>query len=602
MTDVMVPMRDGVRLHTRLYLPEGGPHPALLRRTPYPWEWMGVEEFNEPNCKVAENGYALAVQYVRGRFESEGDFEPFRHDVADGYDSIQWLAEQPWCSGAVGMYGLSYESSVQTAAVVSGHPALKCIVPQAFGTSFADGFPYYSPGIFSLGQAVAWAAQIVSEREAEALVGETATSGGGSSEDTVETGNEIYEMYRTAASAGWHEGLLDMTAAFRDQLLPVLDLRPGGELELMQKYAPWWRSWVQAETASHPYWAQISIADRDDLALPALHISGWFDQFAAATIERFARWSSRASTPEFRAAQRLIVGPWAHGLSGEQWHGHVRATPEAELFSHPDIERFHRRWLHQDEQSLADSAPIHLYVMGDNVWRAEQEWPLKRTVWTRLYLYSEGAANTEYGDGKLSMAAPVAASEGSASDSYWYDPADPVPAIGGAVVPALVLPGPGPFDQRSAEQRRDVLVYTAPACDTDLEVTGPVNADLWVSTSAVDTDFTAKLVDVFPDGAAIFICQGIVRPSVTALAGKELTPGATYHVRIDLAPTSYVFQAGHSIRLEVSSSCFPVYDPNPNTGGRYSGGTPAEHVVAEQHVFHEHDRPSHLTLPVIPRA
>ncbi len=593
-SDVKVPMRDGVLLHTRLYLPEGGPHPALLRRTPYPWEWMGADAFNEPNEAVARRGYALAVQYVRGRFSSEGEFEPFRDDVSDGFDSIDWLVEQDWCTGRVGMYGQSYEATVQAAALVSGHPALKCIVPQAFGASFVDGFPYASPGVFSLGSAIGWAFQVASENEAAAAE-PTEPSPEDADVDDTDAGNAVYEMYKQAAKSGWHEGLGEFTTQFRDALIPLMSMRPGRDLEPMQTYAPWWRDWVDSHTASHPYWSDVSAADRDDLILPALHISGWFDQFLQATIDRYARWSSRAATPADRAAQRLIVGPWAHGLSSAQWDGHVDASPELEMFDHPDIESFHRRWLHDDHSSLDRDAPIKLFVIGDNVWRDEWEWPLARTSWTRLYLHSDGdAAGT---GGTLDSSTP----DVEAPDGYDYDPTDPVPAVGGAVIPGLVLPGPGPYDQREVEARPDVLTYTGQPLDQDLEVTGPVSVDLWAQTAAIDTDFTAKLVDVFPTGEAVFICQGLVRPRLL-LGGDALDASATYHVKVDLTSTSYVFRAGHSVRLEISSSCFPVWDVNTNTGSHYFDDTTGATCVAHQQVFHDRKRPTHLTLPVIPRG
>lgn len=596
--DVTVTMRDGVTLHTRLYLPDGGPHPALLRRTPYPWEWMGVDAFNNPNKAIAERGYALAVQYVRGRFDSQGEFEPFRNDVEDGYDSIEWLTEQNWCTGKVGMYGISYEASVQTAAVLSGHPALKCIVPAAFGTTFVDGFPYAAPGVFSLGSSLGWAFQAAVDLQAEsaALEAPDPDLQEQQSEDTNST-DAIYEMYRQAAEVGWHEGLLEFTNQFRDALLPLMESGPAKDLEPMRTFAPWWRKWVESHAARHPYWSEVSAAERDDLIVPALHISGWFDQFLQGTIDRYSRWSSHASTPADRQAQRLILGPWAHGLSSAQWDGHLAASPELEMFDHPDIASFQSRWLQDEAPSTLDQeAPIRIFVMGDNVWRDEWEWPLARTNWTRLYVHSAGDASGA--GGSLDSTAPNA----EPADTYVYDPSDPVPAIGGAVIPGVVLPGPGPYDQTEVENRADVLTYTGQPLVEEVEVTGPVTVDLWIQSSAVDTDFTAKLVDVFPTGEAVFICQGIVRPCVSDLGGAQLVEGSTYHLKVELTSTSYVFQVGHSVRLEISSSCFPVYDVNPNTGSRYFDDTTGDSVSANQVVFHDSQRPTHLTLPVIPRT
>jgi putative CocE/NonD family hydrolase len=448
-----------------------------------------------------------------------------------------------------------------------------------------------------MGAAIGWAAQVAGEAKAAeaaqaALSSPVESVDEPSVEPSEEAGNEIYAIYQQAVEAGWHEGLGEMTRQFSDALLPVLAERPGRSLAMMATHAPWWTDWLDSATSTAPYWSQDSAARREELAIPALHVSGWLDPFLQPTIDRFLAWSSRARTPELRAAQHLVIGPWAHGLSGAQWDGHVRATPEAELFAAAEVEWFQRRWLHDDLTALEASAPLRIFVMGANVWRDEWQWPLARTEWTPLYL---GGAGASADGGTLSLELPTE----EQPDSYDFDPADPVPAIGGAVLPGLVVPGPGQYDQRPVESRDDVLVYTAAPCTADLEVTGPVSVDVWVETSAVDTDFTAKLVDVFPDGRSVFVCQGIVRPTV-GLPGS-LEPKATYHLRIDLTSTSYVFKAGHAIRLEVSSSCFPQWDVNPNTGRHYATDESGETVVARQTVHHDPKHPSHVTLPVIPR-
>ncbi len=377
------------------------------------------------------------------------------------------------------------------------------------------------------------------------------------------------------------------------------------------EYAPWLDQWLAfIDDPDAEFWRDFDWEQhRDSVNIPMLHHTGWFDIFIRGQLKDFAALSARDGGP----FQKLIIAPEDHvGVS----LGSAAATPIGERSFPVDYamddyavskmpsstegqlsRRWCQHWLQDRDTGLLDEAPVTLYVQGDDVWRDEQEWPLARTVWTPLYLQSRGGANSARGDGELSFDAPK--DHMSEPDRYSYDPAQPLQAKGGTFLNIGIAPGV--FEQSSIENRQDVLVYASGVLDTDLEVTGPVAMKLWAATSAVDTDFTAKLVDVAPDGQAFNICDGVTRLRFRKDRPGLVTPGEEQEVDIELSPTSYVFKAGHKIRLQVSSSNFPLFDPNPNTGKSLLTDTTNEMVVAEQTVFHDRLRPSHLVLPIIPR-
>jgi uncharacterized protein len=335
--------------------------------------------------------------------------------------------------------------------------------------------------------------------------------------------------------------------------------------------------------------------------VPALHIGGWFDIFVANTARSFTQLKARAGTEEAREGQRLIIGPWDHlnatGIYPDRRFG-LTADAITQDFTGQHL-RFFDRWVRDRPGALDGSAPVKIFVMGVDLWREEQDWPLPDTTYVPYYLHGSGRANTAAGDGELSTEAPAQ----TAADTFLYDPRRPVPSLGGRVMAPSTANGAGPVDQRPAEARDDVLCFTSPVLTEPLEVTGHVSLTLYASSSAPDTDFTGKLVDVFPDGRAIFLTDGIIRARYRhSLAEPEpLTPGEPYELSLDLSVTSNVFLPGHRIRLEVSSSNFPRFDRNTNTGGVIADEPAEEAIVAVNRVLHGPDYPSRLILPVISR-
>lgn len=331
--------------------------------------------------------------------------------------------------------------------------------------------------------------------------------------------------------------------------------------------------------------------------VPALHVGSWFDVFQRSTLSAYTSFRKYARTEEARSSQRLIMGPWTHGhyaqpspIVGGVDFGREAATDMLSI----QIAWFDR-YLKNQTGDAKDDAPVKIFVMGDNVWRDEQEWPLARTVYTDVFLHSASHAATDPDDGTLSTTRPG----DEPSDHYDYDPANPVPSHGGNT---MTIPN-GILDQRACEERPDVLVYTGDVLDTDLELTGPVQLVLHTGSTAPDTDFIAKLVDVHPDGTAHNVVDGVLRTRFrnSDIEPELMTPGEVYELTIDMWATSYVFKAGHRIRLDITSSDFPRYDRNPNTGNAWGTDTDADLVTATQTIHHSTRHPSRLILPIVPR-
>ena len=550
--DVKVPMRDGVRLSADIYSPRGqsGPFPVVLSRTPYDnmSEWIV-----EPATFYPQHGYVYVAQDVRGRFDSEGEFTPWVNEFSDGHDTIEWIGSQPWCDGNVGMAGPSYVGNVQWQAAAMGSRYLKAIVPRVIGDNLYES-PHYQGGAFQLGWTATWSF---------ATAGRTAQN---------------IELYN------W------------PQLFPTLPLRDFAELA--GKDLPYFRDWVD-----HPdyddYWRALAINERyQDIKVPVLQIGGWYDFFATGTMNNFVGMRARGGSDRARGNQAAVMGPWIHkaALENTTHAGEVDFGTGSTLDLMEIELRWFDRWLKGKQNGADREPPLKLFVMGVNEWRDEHEWPLARTHFTPYYLHSGGSANSLLGDGTLSMQAPA----GEPHDSYTYDPSFPAPTNGGCncCVPDIV--DWGAFDQKPVEHRSDVLVYTSEPLTEELEVTGPVIVKLFASTDGRDTDFTAKLVDVHPDGYARNLCDGIIRGRYRESTSTQrlLEPGTVYEFTIDLWPTSNVFLKGHRIRVDISSSNFPRFDRNPNTGHVF--GRDAEMRVASQQVLHDAAHPSHIILPVIP--
>jgi uncharacterized protein len=572
--DIMVTMRDGVRLATDAWIPDGGePAPVLLVRLPYGKDMNTLYAYGlVPNVfALVEAGYAVVYQDCRGTFRSGGEFVPMVNEPADGADTVAWLRRQPWCDGAIGSFGASYLGFVQWASALATD-GVKAIAPAVTTTEYYTT-PWYSEGgALSLHALQTWTTLM-----ALADVQRAVTAGSGDPQ-------ALMGLAAMAADPDAHLAALPVRA------------RP-----LLEKQWPWW-----ADILGHPardrFWQDLSVADRfEEITVPALNIGGWFDIFIGSTARTFTELKRRAGSAEARDGQRLIIGPWDHlnstGVYPDRRFGLTADALYADLTG--AHQRFFDRWLRGRDGAMAGDAPVRIFVMGVDEWRDEQDWPLPGTRYTDYYLDSSGRANTAYGDGQLRLEAPG----DERADVYLYDPRRPVPTLGGRVMNPSTANAAGPVDQRRAEARGDVLCYTTPVLEHPVEVTGHVSLTLFVSSSARDTDFTGKLVDVFPDGRAIFLTDGILRARYrSSLAEPEpLTPGAVCEVRLDLSVTSNVFLPGHRIRLEVSSSNFPRFDRNTNTGGTVTEDGEEDVQVAVNRVFHGPGRPSRLVLPVIER-
>lgn len=544
--DVPIPMRDGVRLYANVYRPQAeGKFPVLVIRLPY-----GKDEYY---CQMpaigkfwARKGYAAVIQDVRGKFTSEGTFEPFEHEVADGYDTVDWAAKQPWSDGNVGVMGESYYGYTTWAAAVSQHPNLKCIAPANINMDVYSSA--YRQGAFDLQLMGDWA------------IGMDAST------------------YQNALRLDhWH--------------LPLIAMDDAAGIP----------SYSYKRLVANPYgggaWDGINLNGwYDQISIPILHLGGWYDVFLNGTIGDWQEIRSARSGSPSAAPQWLVLGPWDHESTTDETHriGQLDIGDKSATTQWDVRQAFFDYCLKGMETELASQPGVQIFVVGDNDWRLEREWPLARTRYTDYYLHSDGAANTAQGDGSLSPVPPG----DEAPDQYTYDPQDPVQYATGVDYWSLAEKMK---DRAKVEGRDDVLVYTTAALSEDVEITGPISATLYAASSAPDTDFTVALVDVSPDGSTHLVQEGIIRASFRE--GPDLRspvePGKVYEYVLDLWATSHVLKAGHRIRVEVSSSNFDRYDRNLNTGKDF--GLSAETVPATQTIYHSSEYPSRITLPVIPR-
>ncbi len=564
-----VTMRDGVTLYADVYRPDvDAPLPVLLQRTPYDKSQSRTGTLEV--MRAASHGYAVVIQDTRGRYTSEGEFYPFLDEADDGYDTVAWCAAQPWSSGKVGMFGRSYVGATQWLCAITNPPNLTCIAPGITASDYYEGWTYQG-GALAWGFALSWTMRQLT----------MANMGAISSRHDVPDGTR----------AGLLAAFNELECTFRHQ--PIVDLP-----HLKAPLAGYMYDWIR-HSSSDDYWNRWRIEDHyAHITTPALHVGGWHDIFLLGTLRNFVGMRSQAEDAAARGGQQLIVGPWHHGpfgeISGEFFFG-LGANGAA-----IDIEgiqlKWFDHWLKGEDNGAAGDSPVRLFVMGRNEWRDEQEWPLARTQYTDYYLHSDGRANTATGDGSLSVEAPG----GEAPDVFVYDPRDPVPTHGGALCcgPSFV-PG-GAFDQQAIEARGDVLCYTTPPLESDVEVTGPLTVTLFAATTGEDTDFTAKLVDVEPCGAARSLVDGIIRARYRQGTdeSRPITPGKVEEYTIDLVATSNVFKAGHRIRLEISSSNFPRFDRNFNTAGDPWAATKS--VPALQTIHHDGQHASRIRLPIIP--
>ena len=563
--NVAARMRDGVTLFADVYRPtEDGGYPVILMRLPYNKD--GAQSFvYAPPQFYASHCYLVVIQDVRGQYTSEGTFYAFRDEAKDGYDTIEWAARLPGANGKVGMYGFSYVGATQWMPATLKPPSLVTIVPAMTSSDYYDGWSYEG-GAWSLAFQESWPLVTI------ALSGARRLGDQGIIDRMSEAAGKLWDTYK---------------------YLPIKDYpwlfpqRPD--------VAPYFYDWIEHNTWDD-YWKQWSIRTRyDQVQVPALNFSGWYDVFMNGAIENFTGMRAKGGSEVARKGQKLVVGPWIH-LPWQPKVGEMDFGPEAQNPIDELQLRWFDYWLKGKSNGVDAEAPVRVFVMGANKWRSAESWPIPGTRFTEYYLHSRGAANTRHGNGWLSTEKPGA---DEAPDRYRYDPANPVPSKGGHSCCRAETAPVGPFDQTSIQERADVLVYTTAPLAKPVEVTGPITVTLYASSSAKDTDFTAKLTDVHPDGKAILLNNGIIRASFRDSLERPapIEPGKVYAYKIAIWPTSNLFKAGHRIRLEISSSNFPHYDRNPNTGRRF--GIDRELAIAEQTVFHDPQRPSRIVLPVM---
>ncbi|HSE21201.1 MAG TPA: CocE/NonD family hydrolase [Pyrinomonadaceae bacterium] len=551
---VRAKMRDGVSLVADIYRPVSPEKfPVLVKRTPYNRAGE-AEEANE----LASNGYVVVVQDTRGRYESEGIFYPFRDESNDGYDTVEWAAKLDQSNGKVGMFGGSYVGATQMLAAMAVPPHLLAIFPFVTSSEYYDGWTYQNGALMQWFTS-SWTSILAVDtlrRNSEAAMAPKDWVG--------QLPVEKYQILKPATS---------------------------------EALAPYFHDWVTHEL-NDSYWKPWRVSDHyAEMKVRGLYAAGWHDLFLKGSIKNYTGLHAEAATPELRSGQRLIIGPWAHApTSPEGKIGDVVFGKSAVLDEPAAALKWFDYTLKDINNEYASGAPVRLFIMGENVWRDEKEFPLARTQYTKYYLHSTGSAAGPRREGQLSVAQPG----DELTDKFSYDPNNPVPTIGGRLCCGASL-APGPFDQKANELRPDVLTFSTPPLERDLEVTGFVSVELYAATSAVDTDFTALLVDVDASGYARFLTDGIVRAryAESTNAAKPISPGKVYKYTIDLWATGNVFKAGHRVRLYISSSNFPRFNRNLNTGEVLMGSSRS--VIANQTVYHDREHLSSVTLPVIPR-
>ena len=557
MLNIPVPMRDGINLSADIWLPPSsrgsGPWPALLLRTIYDNQearYIGwAREFTN-------RGYAVIMQDCRGRGDSDGDWIPYVCELYDGYDTHQWIGEQDWCDGNLGTFGLSYPGFTQTLPATLRSKYLKAVAPIA---SQQDNYGHHRV-------------------------------------NGVIHHNVAFAFLNMLGRSMQYESLKHF-----DQDTFFFELPIDTAMEKVSNTHPYYKGVMEHEQYDE-WWSSYSLRDKyPEMAIPSLFITGWFDSLSNENFKLFNGWTKKAKTEDARSKTKLIIGPWSHQIApwgrvpmGENGEYADRTFGKQAL---SDVIEMHMHWYDQRlkgiDTGVDEEAPIKLFVMGKNTWRDEYEWPLERTEWTKFYLSSAG--NAVDGGGGLH---PEIKTSDQTSDSFIYDPGDPVPSLGSQYQTYDFC---GPHDRSHIQRRPDVLTFTTDVLTEDMEITGPISATIWASSDAKDTDFTATLTDLEPDGKAIALCEGIVRARFRN--GTEnpqmMVPGEIYKFEIDMWNTSNSFIKGHRIRIEISSSNFPRYNRNLNSGNPIASDI--DITIANQTVYHGIQYPSHINLPVIPK-
>ena len=547
--DLRVPMRDGVELALDLVRPDvDGPLPVILTRTPYDkTSYRG--DASELIEELTHRGYIVAFNDCRGRFNSDGEFFPYRTEHADGYDTVEWIAAQDWCDGNVGMFGGSYVGQTQWYAASEAPPHLKAIVPAVSPpSSLWRNEPFFN-GIFRV------------------CCGEWMFGLGRRSWQVPNNAHTVYTEQHDYFDA-----------------IPFADLDNTVGVE-----RTWWREWMTHPTYDD-FWRHSEYGHYSEMTVPALNISGWWDMNFPGAPENFEAMRRDAASEEGRVGQKLLIGPWPHIINQKTELSGVDFGDHGVIDLNHYMIRFYDRWLKGLENGIERERPVNVFVLGANRWRAEESWPLPGTEEVPFYFHSGGGANSLLGDGILSREEPGAEEP---PDRYTYDPTE--------VGRSLWQVTEGPVDDRLATARKDVLCYSTEPLAEPLEVVGWVSCRLWAASSARDTDWHARLVDVHPDGSARFLCHGMLRARFrNSLEEPELLePGKPTLFEFTMDAAGIQFRPGHRIRIEIASSWFTQWDRNLNSGAE-NNLLGDEVLVAEQTVFHQPGMTSCVILPLVP--
>ena len=578
----MIPMRDNIRLSTDLYVPKNkeGKLPVILIRTPYNKNVFRNKEKKHIAHFFSSQGYIVAVQDCRGKFESEGIYSPpAGNEANDGYDTVDWLTKQDWSNGKVGTFGCSYPGETQMVQAPLMHPGLAAMIPQAAGgvIGAANGrYNYWAGfkgGVLDHAASISWYFRAAHKYSYKPPPGLTDT----------EILN-IREFFNPAVTK-----LPDIDLEQLNWYLPLIDV-------MNEAGAPP-NDWVDLITKDFgdSWWHDVMgfYNGNEKFNTPAIHMSSWYDFSVEETLFASNYFRENAVSKSATENQFVIIAPTGHcdfdGADentqvGELYIGDARFDYLGTYLKWFDY------WLKAQENSVTDMPKVQYYTMGKNKWQSADAWPLPETKFAKYYLHSNGSANSRYGNGILSLKLP----KNELPDIYIYDPGNPVPTLGGSRSEP-----PGAFDQATVEIRNDVLVYSTPILKKGIEITGPITLIIYVSSSAKDTDFTAKLVDVYPDGKAYNIQDTIFRSRYRDGFTKKvwMKEDEVYKIQLNLNAASNYFASGHIIRLQVSSSNFPMYERNLNTGGNNYDET--EWIVAENTIHHSKEYPSHIILPII---
>ena len=551
-----IPLRDGTKLFADVYLPaKPGKYPTIVIRTCYGVQRDGG---HQDKIKFAQYGYAVVFADVRGRYESEGKWEPFRDEAKDGYDVIEWAAAQPFSNGKVGTQGGSYLGHNQWAAMSMAPPHLVCAFPGLASTNIYANWLTMG-GAFRLSFNYGWGV--------------------------------VRMPNRIMLPQYWHTESYTPEELKYENILRHLPLNTG-DLKSAGYSVKHYRDWIQHESYDD-YWKSISDEERfNKMNVPAHVYGGWFDIFLMGTINGYIGMRKNAASAVARAGTRMIIGPWGHGPS--QSYGGVDFGVNANMKMFDRELKFYDYHLKVIMNGLDTEDPVQLFYMGVNKWRSEKDYPLPETKFTPFYLTSAGKANSVTGNGQLVSEKPNT----GGTDRYTYDPLHPILTLGGNNCCGTPTEA-GPADQRPIERREDVLVYTSDFITTPLTIAGPVKIKLFAATDGPDTDWMIKLIDVYPDGKSMPISEGILRAKFRDGLDKPklLTPGQIYEYNIEMTGTANVFLPRHRIRVDITSSNFPQFDRNPNTGAPL--GTSAVTRVAQQSIHHGNTQLSQIVLPVV---